>query len=138
MASLVFSSTFLNLMNRTLDISSGTFYAHLVTTAPIQSNTTVANLTLAAGGNYALQTLTGSNIAADGTGARLTYTNPTWTGLTTNGAATIKGMVVCKQVGGSPATTDPIVTYVELSSAYTPNGADFTIQIPTTGVLKLS
>lgn len=136
MASLVFSSTDLRLINAYW--TGGTWYAHLVTAVPTQANTTVANLTLATGGNYAPQTLTGLTTGADGTGAKVTFSNPIWTGLTTDNTATVKGMVICKRAGASPATSDLVETYVELSAAYTPNGADFTIQIPTTGILKIA
>lgn len=137
MASLVFSSTDLRLINAYWTAS--TWYAHLVTAVPVLANTTVANLTLATGGNYAPQVLTGLTTAADGTGAKVTFSNPTWVGLTTDNSATIKGMVICKRAGGSPATSDLVESYLELSSAYTTGGpVDFTVQIPTTGVLKIS
>lgn len=208
MASLGFSSTSLGILNRSLDLTTGTFYGHLVTTTPAKANSTVADLTLATGGNYAAQALSGRAVSTDGTGAKLSFSNPTWTGLTTNNAATVKGMVVCRQTGGSPASSDPVVSFVELGQSnsvanctttnasvivtttgsfsgysegqpvsgtgiaagtvileitsstqmvlskeatasgtvsltittpnpYTPNGADFTFQIPSTGVLKI-
>ena len=138
MSSLVFSSAKLNVKNRTLDLTSGNFYIHLVTVIPIVTNTTVADLVLAAGGNYAAQTATGVGIAADGTGVKVTLGNPAWVGLTTNNAATIKGIVLVKQIGDSPASTDPLIAYGELTSAYTPpmTATDLTIVIPSTGIWK--
>jgi hypothetical protein len=138
MPSLVFSSAKLNVKNRTLDLTSGTFYVHLVTTVPIVTNTTVADLVLATEGTYAAQTATGVGVAADGTGVKVTLANPTWVGLTTNNAATIKGMVLIKQIGGSPANTDPLIAYGELTSPYTPpvTATDLSIIVPSTGIWK--
>lgn len=137
MASFAPNANDLKLFDRTLDLTNGTFYAELVTANPAGTESTVSGFTLAAGGNYARATLSGRSLATDGTGAKLAFSNPTWPGLTTNGAATIKGMIVCRQAGGSATGTDLVISYNELSSAYTPNGADFTVTIPSTGVLKL-
>ena len=127
MPSLVFNSTNLNVLNRTLDLTTGTFYGHLVAQVPAQGNTTVANLGLVSGGTYAPQPLVNSAtvaIAADGTGARRTFDNPTWAGLTTgNNALTVKGMVAVRQAGASPAATDPIISYIELATTVTTTAA---------------
>lgn len=138
MASLVFSTAKVNVKNRTLDLTSGVFYVHLVTTIPLVSNSTVADLILVAGGNYTPQVVSGVGVAADGTGVKITLTNPVWTGLTTDNAATIKGLVLVKRVGASPNSTDPIIVYGELSSPYTPpvSATDLTIVVPSTGIWK--
>jgi len=138
MASLVFSSAKVNVKNRTLDLTSGNFYVHLVTTTPLVTNTTVADLIIANGGNYTSQPVTGVGIAPDGTGVKITLDNPVWTGLTTNNTATIKGLVLIKRIGGTPASTDPLIVYGELSSPYTPptSATDLTIVIPSTGIWK--
>lgn len=143
MPSLVFRQIKRGLLDRTQDITSGIIYVHLVTTAPTDATfTTVSQLTLATGGNYTFkQVLAGgdsrtfTNTAA---GCYWTFTSPVWTSLTTNNAATVKGMVTAKQAGGSPATSDAIWLYNELNSAYTPNGANFTVQIAANGVLELT
>ena len=141
MPSLVFNSTDLGLLDRTLDLTTGTFYAHLVTTIPVATNQTVADLVLAAGGSYQPVTLAGRSIGTDGTGARLTFSDPTWTALWCAAATTIKGMVICRQAGGSPASTDKVISYLERTTAFTPatvsgGAVDFTLNIPSTGVLK--
>jgi hypothetical protein len=136
MASLVFSQTDLDQMAA---IAGYTLYAHLVTAVPVVGNTTVADLTLATGGNYALQLLTSVVSSAEGLGAKVLAANPTWTALTTNGAASIKGVAICRRAGASPASTDKVISYVEASSTYTPptsSGTDYLFQFPATGFIK--
>lgn len=142
MPSLVFRQLKQGLLNRAQDITTGTIYVELVTTAPTDPLlTTKSQLTLATGGNYVhkvvLVNADSRTFTLTSTGVFWTFSNPVWTSLTTNGAATIKGMVICKQSGGSPAGTDPIWVYNELNSPYTPNGANFTVQIASNGVLEL-
>lgn len=79
--------------------------------------------------------MSGNTFSTSGNTVLWRFNNPVWNGLTTDGTATIKGMLVCKQAGAAPATTDPIVCYNALTNAYTPNGANFTVQIPAAGVL---
>ncbi len=141
---IIFTQVLLGLLNRSFDLSSGTFYAHLVTTAPVDPTfTQVAQLTLAAGGNYAPMLLSNPGFAVNGNAAIFRADDPVWANLTTNLAATIKGFVVAKQTGGSFAPTDPIVCYkpialTQFPTGYTPNGATFTAQTsPTTlGLLR--
>jgi hypothetical protein len=140
MPSLVFSSSKINVKLRTLDLTTGVFYVHLVTAIPVPANSTVADLTLAAGGVYApaIATMANPAIQADGTGAKVVLSNVTFVGLTTNNAATIRGMVLCKRVGAAVDPTDPIICYGELTAAYTPpaSATDLTIIIPSTGLWK--
>jgi hypothetical protein len=143
MSSIVFRNTKRGLLDRTLDLTTGVVYVELVTTIPTDPLLTQrSQLVLAAGGNYARQTVLNSgdsrtftNTAA---GVFWTFANPTWTGLTTDGTATIKGMAVIRQVGGSPAGSDVPICYNQLSSAYTPNGANFTVVIPSAaGIIEI-
>lgn len=141
---IIFTQVLLGLLNRSFDLSSGTFYAHLVTTAPTDPTLTqVAQLTLASGGNYTPVLLQNLSFGASGNTALWRADDPEWTNLTTNLAATIKGLVVAKRTGGSFATTDPIVCYKPISpsqfpTGYTPNGANFRAQLdsPTLGLLR--
>lgn len=89
----------------TLDLSTGTYYAHIVNSIPSDSATTVANLTITDAINYQPKILTG-----------LVYTIRMWTfdnfafpTYTYNTAPT--GIVICKQIGSSPSSTDPIISY---------------------------
>lgn len=141
---IIFTQVSLGLLNRAFDLSSGIFYAHLLTTAPSDpAFTQVAQLTLAAGGNYAPVLLTNAAFLTSGNTAIWRADDPVWPGLTTNLAATIKGFVVAKRAGASFATTDPIVCYkpiapTQFPSGYTPNGATFTAQTTplTLGLLR--
>lgn len=142
---IVFTQVLLGLLNRSFDLSSGTFYAHLVTSAPTDPTLTqVAQLTLAAGGNYAAALLSNLSFTTNGNTAIWRSDDPEWLNLTTNLAATVKGFVVAKRIGGSFATTDPIVCYKPISPSqfpvgYTPNGANFKAQIDPNvlGLLRL-
>ena len=114
MTTLVPSSTVLGILNRTLDLTTGTYYAHLVTVVPTRSVTNVASLTVATGGNYASQPVTLSAFAANGTGVILPSTSPSWTSLTTNGTA-IVGCAICKQAAASPAASDTVVSFLQFN-----------------------
>lgn len=143
MASKVFDNVRLILMNDTLDFTTQTFTAHLVTAEPAISATTVANLTLATGGNYAPVTLAdisgnvANRVVLEGGKAKVKFANPSWANLTTNGTP-ITGMVLA--TGSASSAT--VISYVELQTAggvattYTPNGASFSINI-TNGVVAL-
>lgn len=125
-----------------VDFSSGTYYEELVTTAPTDPlYTQRSQLTLAQGGNYAPAVVLNSGDSRTytntSTGCFWSIPNPTWTALTTDGAATIKGMALFKRAGASPAGTDFFVVYNHLSSPYTPNGANFTIVVPSTGIIEI-
>ncbi len=137
---IIFTQVLLGLLNRSFDLSSGTFYTHLVTTAPNDPTLTqVAQVTLATGGNYGPMLLQNLSFGASGNAALWRADDPEWTNLTTNLTATVKGLVVAKRVGGSFATTDPIVCYKPISPSqfpvgYTPNGANFRAQLDSSNL----
>src|SRR5688572_3992735 len=139
---LVFNQTKLGLLNRSLNLTSGTFYLHLVTVAPTDpAITTVAQLFTAAGGNYVpfvFNNLPVLSIVGDAAIASFD-TVPYWMQLATNGAASIKGGVLCKQLGGAPAISDPIICYNDLPIPFSPNGtANFQASILSTGIFRFS
>lgn len=121
---------------------SGTYYAHLCTVEPTASASTVADLVVATGGNYAAETLTSVSVAANGTGAIVDCADLDFGNLTTNGTP-IVSVAFIKQVGGSPASSDQVIAAQRLedgsgnASPYTPNGAPFVYEIPTLGILKI-
>ena len=141
MSSLVFSSAKIDVKNRTLDLTTGLFYVHLVTAIPVPANSTVADLTLAAGGNYGPlnRAMANPSIQADGTGAKLVVIgNITFTGLTTDNAAPVQGVVLCKRTGANITPADPLICYCALTAPYTPpvTATDFTMIVPSTGLWK--
>jgi hypothetical protein len=90
----------------TLDLSAGDYYAHLVTTQPSPTSTTVANLVLPTSAGYAGYQLT-----------NMVYTTQKWSfdnfSFPRYIFATLPpiGMVICKRVGASFASTDPVICY---------------------------
>jgi hypothetical protein len=90
----------------TLDLSTGTYYAHLVTSTPLLTDTTVANLVLPTSAGYAGKLLT-----------NMVYTTQKWSfdnfSFPRYTFATLPpiGMVICKRVGASFASTDPVICY---------------------------
>lgn len=99
---------------------SGTFNWYLVTAAVNPATaSTVANLTQVSGGTYALQPLTGVTVAQDGAAAKVTCSNPTYSGFYAGSATAIVGGVIAKQAGGSPASSDQLVRYIPLRATVT-------------------
>ena len=93
------------------NLSTGTFYAHCVTTLPATGNTTVANLVISNAVGYAPLTLTG-----------LSYNSTRWTFTdipfpSYNFTVAPIGIVICKQLGGSPASSDPVICYSDFTNA---------------------
>jgi hypothetical protein len=93
------------------NLSTGTFYAHCVTTLPVISNTTVANLVISNAVGYVPLVLIG-----------LSYNSTRWTFAdisfpSYNFTVAPIGIVICKQLGGSPATTDPVICYSDFTNA---------------------
>ena len=138
---VVFNSASKNILDAY--ISGKTFYLELVTAAPAATVTTNNSLTKASGGNYAPVVLTNMASSTHNTdGAKLDFDDAGWSGLYTTAATPIVGGVVCQRVGGSPATSDPVLVYLALNTSYTPGTSvgtaqDFTFTFNTNGVLVL-
>lgn len=130
------------LMEGTLPLPTSTFYAHIVIAIPTAATQTVAGLTLASGGSYSPKALTGLSLGDHGTGYRLTFATPQWTGLWLGAATSMKGIVVCRQIGGSPASTDWTISYCEFNNPIVPatdanSAVDFSVPFGAEGALKL-
>lgn len=97
----------------TANLSTGTFYAHLVTTVPSQSATLVSDLVLPSVGGYVPVILTGVSLNA----SRWTANNITFP--VYNFTSPVVGVVICKQSSGSPAPTDSILAYSDLTNSLT-------------------
>lgn len=136
---LIFNATKIGLLDRSVNLTSGVFYAHLVTTAPTNpALTTVSQLTLAAGGNYAPYIFPSlPSFSVIGSSGIASFGNLGWNSLNTNNAGNIQGFVVCRRIGASPANTDPLLMYNDLPNAFPPSGATLIINMPATGTLRL-
>jgi hypothetical protein len=111
MANFIFNSAEAGLAANTLDLSTGDYYAHLVTSTPILSDTTVANLTLPTSVGYEPTNLTGLSYTA----SRWTFADFTFPKYLFASAPT--GVVICKRVGASPASSDPVICYSDFNNA---------------------
>jgi hypothetical protein len=83
-------------------LATGTYYATVVTATPIPANSTVADLTQPSG--FTPYTLTGLSFTSN-----WTFDDFTFPEFTYNQAP--RGIVIAKQVGGSPASSDPLINY---------------------------
>lgn len=95
----------------TANLSTGTFYAHLVTTTPLNTSTLVSDLVLCSIPGYVPVLLTGVTLSTSKwTANNITFPIYTFT-------TPVVGVVICKQIGSSPATTDPILAFSNLSNS---------------------
>lgn len=140
------NATALRIADNTFDLASDTFYAHAVTTMPAASVNLVSGLALASGGNYAPVVLTNTSatrVSSYGTGGtKVDFDDPSWSGVYTTAATPFVGIAICKRVGGSPASTDPVLVTNALNTSYTPatssgSATDFLYTINSNGVLNI-
>jgi hypothetical protein len=112
MTNFIFNWADAALSATTLDLSTGTYYAHIVTTQPSLTDTTVANLVLTSAAGYTGQLLT-----------NMVYTTQKWSfdnfSFPRYIFATLPpvGMVICKRIGASFASTDPVICYSDFVNA---------------------
>jgi hypothetical protein len=119
----------------TANLSTGTFYAHLVTLIPNIANTLVSDLVLTTAVGYQPVLLTGVNLTASKwTSDNITFPIYTFT-------SPVVGVVICKQLGGTPAPTDPILAYSDLSNSLSQSvnsgtgSVNLFVDINTTGIV---
>jgi hypothetical protein len=110
-ANFIFNWATAALAAATLDLSTGNYYAHLVTTVPAFGHSTVADLVLPTTSSYASTPLTG-----------LSYNSTRWTFDSFSFpkysfASAPTGVVICKRNGATPATTDGIVCYSDFNNS---------------------
>jgi len=75
---------------------------------------------------------TNNHVEADATNAPLTFSSVT-------GSQTVSGFVVAKQVGGSPATSDPILCFNGFSTGnLSTTGVDVEVTLHADGVFKIT
>lgn len=124
-----------------IDFSTQTFYIALVTAVPAFDITTRSGLTEASGGTYApvvlsnpTFTYTNPTVNAD---LKVSFNDFTFINLSTTSGVPIVGGVVCRRVGGSFATSDPVLLYQEFTSPYTPSGVSLQVNFnATTGMIQ--
>lgn len=143
MASLAFNSVGLKVFNDELAFSTANFYIHLVTAEPAASVAAVSGLDLVTGGNYTAKDLTGKQISAVANGgAKITFSNVTWTALYAGDATPVVGVVIVWKAAGSFADTDIPISYLQMQAPYEPAtaspGKDFTFQFSSDGVLSVA
>jgi hypothetical protein len=113
MSNFIFNWAVAALSAATLDLSTGNYYAHLVTTAPALGHATVADLVLPAVSGYTSTPLIGLNYNAN----RWTFDSFNFPKYAF--ASTPSGVVICKRTGVNPANTDGIICYVPRVQSYT-------------------
>jgi hypothetical protein len=119
-SNFIFTAASSQIANNTLDLSTGTYYAHIVTASPPLTALTVADLTIPTAIGYQGVLLTNASYNP----SRWTFDPcdfPTYSYPT----API-GLVVCKRLGSSFAATDPVIVYSDFANS--------TSQVVSTGV----
>uniref|UniRef100_UPI00286C1D5A hypothetical protein n=1 Tax=Chamaesiphon sp. VAR_48_metabat_135_sub TaxID=2964699 RepID=UPI00286C1D5A len=111
MSNFIFNWANAALANATLNLSTGDYYAHLVTTVPALGHSTVANLVLPAVSGYTSTPLTGLNYNT----TRWTFNSFDFPKYAFVSAPT--GVVICKRNGASPANTDGIICYSDFNNS---------------------
>jgi hypothetical protein len=106
MSNFIFNAAAAALTAATLDLSTGNYYAHLVTTTPQPTDSTVANLVLPTISGYVPTVLTGLN----DNGQRWTFDNFTFPRYVFAATPPV-GVVICKRSGASPAASDQVICY---------------------------
>lgn len=91
----------------TIPLAAGTFYAHLVTAEPLVTHTVVSDLSIISYPAYAPTVLTSQTF----TGGVWKFANLQWPVVNGSSDVTTMGFVICQQMGGSPASTDPLIVF---------------------------
>lgn len=95
----------------TQDLSTGVFYAHIVSTEPSLSATNVSQINVTDAIGYVPYVLTGLTFNT----LKWTFDNFTYPAY--NYVTSPYGVVVCKQLGSTPVSTDPVIYYTSLDNA---------------------
>jgi hypothetical protein len=120
MANFISNAASAELTAATLDLSTGNYYAHLVTTIPLLTQATAADLVLPTTSGYASTPLTG-----------LSYNSTRWTFDSFsfpkyNFVAAPKGIAICKRAGTTPANTDRFICYSDFNNSI---GQNISLQV---------
>lgn len=129
-----------------IDFDADTYYARLLLT-----NTTVdteqAGITTVAGyttldehGTAGTKPLANKAVNKDDPNLRVEIDadDLTWTALAADvSGRDIQGVLICRQAGGAPATSDLPVCWLEYATPKTPDGSDFVVKFDAEGFLQL-
>lgn len=146
MASIIYVEAARAIMAGEVDFNADTFYIRLLctnTTADTEKLvTTVSGFTTLdehdSAGQEAL-----ANIAVNKDNANLRAEfdadDVTFTALAAaTSGRNVQGALLCLQAGGSPATSDLPIAFLEYASAKTPDGSDFTIRWDAEGIVRFT
>jgi hypothetical protein len=111
MANYIFNWALTALTANTLDLSTGDYYAHLVTSIPAISSTVVSSLTIPTSSGYTSTPLTG-----------LSYNSTRWTFNTFSFpkysfASIPTGVVICKRLSAVPSINDQVICYSDFNNS---------------------
>ena len=131
MANYLFNQAETSIDNGDLNLNTGVYYAHLVTSIPINSIFRVSQLVLPANPNYSHMILTG--LLYDG--YTWTFNNTSWSPL--NYPLPPVGTVICVQSGSTPVSTDRVISYSSHSQILNSGTYGINQIFPTSGVLNI-
>lgn len=147
MASKIYTETARATMAGEYDFNADTFYCRLLltnTTADTENSgiTAVSGFTtLDEHDSAGTKTLASIAVNKDDTNRRAEFDadDVTWTSLAAaSSGRNVQGVLICKQAGGSPATSDPPIAFLEFASAKTPDGSDFVVRWDSEGILQMT
>ena len=119
MPSSVANLTALRILNQSLNLTTGTIDAHLVTAIPPNTASTGADLTPVAGGSYAPQSFTLASPASESTGAKVvaSVSSITYTGFYAGSSIPVVGVALTRRASGSYSSSDPYIDFLEFTTA---------------------
>lgn len=147
MASKIYNEFARAMMAGEIDMDSDTFYTRLVltnTTVDTENSgiTTVAGFTtLDEHDSAGTQALASKAVNKDDANSRAEFdaADVTYSALAAaSSGRNVQGVLICKQAGGSPATSDLPCAFLEYASVKTPDGSDFVIQWDAEGIIQLT
>lgn len=129
-----------------IDFNADTFYIRLLctnTTADTEKTvTTVAGFTtLDEHDSAGQEELANIAVAADNSNLRAEFDadDVTFTALAAaSSGRDVQGALLCHQAGGSPATSDIPIAFLEYASNKTPDDSDFVVRWDTEGIVRLT
>lgn len=129
----IFNQAEIEINNSTLDLASGNFYAHLVTTAPAVTATVTGELIVPNIVNYTYKPLSDLDYVPN---LKWSFSNVTWPTLIYNTAPV--GVVICKQINATPGSLDRVICFNETSQTLATGTYSLTQYFILTGIIQLA